>query len=115
MGEGNSFSLSVHHGGGVPQSWPGGGTLILAGGIPQSWPGGGTPVLAGGEYPSPGWGGGGTPVLAGGGGGYPSPGRGVSEIFFSNFLFPKFFPGIGLLRGGRYASCVHAGGLSCIT
>ena len=77
--------------GGVP--WPGGypgwrGTL--ARGVP--WPGG---------YPGQGEGGtlaGGVPWL----GGYP--GRGGTHLGQHREY---------LLHGGRYASCVHAGGLSC--
>ena len=76
-------------GGGVLQSWLGGGTPVLAGGgtpRPDQW---GTPVLAGGGTPRPDqWG---APVLAGRGGGYsstvlawgyPSPGGGVTQSWY---------------------------------
>ena len=113
------------------------------GGTP--FPGGreGTPSQAGGRgYPLPRWGEGVPPSQVGGGGthsqvgrgvplprqggGYPFPGRG------RGYLLPRWgegypFPGrrsgyplleqhsVYLLRGGRYASCVHAGGLSCLS
>ena len=108
-----SINLSVHRrGGGVPishnalQHFPDchgaarGGTLPgPAGGVP--WPGGtlagGYPgrggTLAGGEYSVRG-----VPWL----GGYP--GRGGTQLGQHREY---------LLHGGRYASCVHAGGLSC--
>ena len=84
-------------GGGTLPGPAGGGTLAggtLAGGVP--WPGG---TLAGG-YPGreyPGWGG----TLAAGG--YPGWG-GVTQLGQHREY---------LLHSGRYASCVHAGGLSC--
>ena len=69
--------------GGVP--WPGGypGWGVPWRGVP--WPGG---------YP-----GGGVPCL----GGVPWPGEGTQLGQHREYL----------LHGGRYASCVHAGGLSC--
>ena len=87
-------------GGGYParSSWGGGGVpcQVQPGGVP--WPGGGTLVggypgrggtLAGGVYP--GWGG-------------TLPGGGTQLGQHREYL----------LHGGRYASCVHAGGLSCL-
>ena len=81
-------------GGGVP--WPGG---YYVGGVP--WPGGtlarGVPWLGGtlaGGYPAQG----GYP-----GRGVPWPGGGTQLGQHREYL----------LHGGRYASCVHAGGLSC--
>ena len=119
MGEGNVFSLFTSGGGGVPvshnalQHFPechgaarggggkmpgpaGGGTLPgpAGGGVP--WPGG-VPCLGGtlpGGVPCPG----GYPV-----GGYPV--RGGTQLGQHREY---------LLHGGRYASCVHAGGLSCL-
>ena len=92
--------------GGVPcQVQPGGG--YPAGGVPwQGYPGGGYP----GGYP---------------GGGYPGgyPGRGVPWWGVPRSGTPLGRSGWGgtqlgqhrkyLLHGGRYGSCVHAGGLSC--
>ena len=43
---------------------------------------------------------------AGGGGGQVQPGGGSAKIGQQNEY--------SLLHGGRYASCIHAGGLSCI-
>ena len=73
--------------GGYPiQPWTGGGTQSsLGGGVPQPWSGG-YPNLGQGEYPIP------SPE------GYP-PARNSKHLL--------------RLRGGRCASCVHAGGLSC--
>ena len=100
--------------------------------------GGGTlPGPAGGGYPArsslggyPGWG----ATLAGGGtlaggvpwpGGYPDGGYpGQGGTLARGVPWPGGYPGRGgtqlgqhrgyLLHGGRYASCVHAGGLSCL-
>ena len=81
--------------GGVP--WPEGGTL--AGGV---YPVQGGHTLAGG-VPWPGEGG----TLAGGAG-YPV--RGGTLVGGGTQLGQHREY---LLHGGRYASCVHAGGLSC--
>ena len=90
----NSLFQSVHTlgGGGYPiQPWMGGGDLI------QPWTGGGYLIQpwTGGGYPIQPWTGGGTPTLDGGGYPIPCPG-GYTGVY-----------------GGRCASCVHAGGLSC--
>ena len=78
--------------GGYPSGggYPGGGTLAV-GSTPAM---GGTPAggYPGGEYPSR--------------GGYPSGGPTQGT--------PPDQHSVYLLHGGRYASCVHAGGLSCI-
>ena len=97
------------------------------------WPGldgeGGYPSqvhMGGGEgYPSHVWTGEGTPHLdLDGGRGYPSgPGQGGYPSQVQMGGYPKG-PGMGYpplvrtteeysLCGGRYVSCVHAGGLSC--
>ena len=137
MGEGNVFSLFTSGGGGgVPvshnalqhfpechgaagggypaRSSPAGGGVpwqVQLGGIP--WPGGypgwGVPwpggTLAGGvPWPGgyPGWGG----TLAGG---VPWPGGTLAGGGTQLGQHREY-----LLHSGRYASCVHAGGLSCI-
>ena len=95
--EGNIYTwecLSVHNCGG---GW---------GGTPSEvwWQGGGgypIPGLAGGGYPIPG--------LAGGGVPHPQTWDWVPPLD----LGPGTPPPEHLIRGGRYASCVHAGGLSC--
>ena len=116
MGEGNVFSLFTS-GGGVPvshnalQHFPechgAARGCTLAGGVP--WPGGypGRGVPPPGGYP--GWGGTlarGVPCLEGGtlpqGGTLP---RGGTQLGQHREY---------LLHGGRYASCVHVGGLSCL-
>ena len=133
MGEGNVFSLFTSGGGGYPypimlcnisqntMGQPGGGYPARSrwGGVTLPGPAGGYPV-GGGGYP--GWGGtlaGGYPV-----GGYPGrgyPGWGVP--CWGGYPARGGYPGRGgtqlgqhreyLLHGGQYASCVHAGGLSC--
>ena len=77
-------------------------------------------------YPFPGPGGTPSQVQAGGtpfpgpvrGLGVPPPGKGVSpcagQIPGLGYTLPEQHS-VYLLRGGRYASCVHAGGLSCFT
>ena len=71
----------------------GGGQVQLAGGV-RSSQGGGQVQLAGGVRSSQGgWGGSG-----------PAAGGGSAKIAQHREY---------LLHGGRYASCVHAGGLSC--
>ena len=137
MREGNIYTwkcLSVHFwGGGYPVSglrWGGtrsqvwwGGTWSQVGGVPslrseggtpsqvQGLPhlrSGGVPHLRSGEYPISGLGG--TPFQVRGvphfrsGWGVPHLGSGVPPTDQHSEL---------LLCGGRYASCVHAGGLSC--
>ena len=114
-------------GGGVPPPpiqlmGGGGGTPILPDGeVPPSFPTGGTPF--------PGLDGG-TPPLPGPGKGYSlmlGPGKGVPPTWTWEGVppCPDLGPGRGgwyhqleehsvyLLRSWRYASCVHAGGLSC--
>ena len=102
MGEGTVFSLFVSShldwGGGVSQQGLDGGKgvpqpgLDGGGGVPQ-------PGFDGGWYPSQAW-------MVGGTCGTPWPGLdGVPP--------PHHKHSEHLLRGGRYASCVHAGGLSC--
>ena len=94
-----SLCLSVHRGG-VPRPAPGGGGTPSSwlGGVPRPAPGGGGyPIqLARGGYPIPGLGGGTPPAGVPPRLGYPPP-----------------HPGTCYGRG-RYASCVHAGGLSCL-
>ena len=76
--------------------------------------GGGTqgtpwPDLDGGGYPIPGVGG--TPTL---GWGVPQPGLDSGGGYLGYPLTHQTEQhSEHLLRGGRYASCVHAGGLSC--
>ena len=90
-----SVLLSVHRGGVSPQSSRGGGSGPAAGG--------GSGPAAGGGGSGPAAGGGSGPAAGGGqvqpGGGSVQPGGGVQH------LAPSC---------GRYASCVHAGGLSCL-
>ena len=121
-------SVCPHLGGGVPQPGPDGGVYPSQGDtplwVPPVGPGhGGTPAggvphlryplsdLAGG-YPTlgtppvgPGWG---VPLLGGTPPRVPlpsiGPGRGGGGVPDMEYL----------IRRGRYASCVHAGGLSCI-
>ena len=90
MGEGNVFSLFTSGGGGVPishnalQHYPECHGAARGGGVPcQVQRGGGVPWPGG--YP----------------GGYPGGGTQLGQ--HREYL----------LHGGRYASCVHAGGLSC--
>ena len=99
-----SVRLSVHRGRGVPQPgparggapWPG-----LAGGVTQPGPARRVPHLAR-------WGWGGLP--------WPGPDRGVHSP--PGIGYPSPPPGTGqqmecLICCGRYASFIHAGGLSC--
>ena len=112
MGEGNVFSLFTSGGGGgVPvshnalQHFPECHGAAGGGGYPaRSSQGGGLPWLGGGTLPGgyPGQGG----TLSGGGtlaGGVPCLGGGTQLGQHREYL----------LHGGRYASCVHTGGLSC--
>ena len=103
MREGNSFSLCVSpHLGGVPQpadggGWGGGGAGCGQGGVPPIQVRWGVPGCGRGHGTPP-------PSMArsqdgGGGGGYP--------LLEQHSVY--------LLRGGRYVSCVHAGGLSCLS
>ena len=132
---GNIFSLSVSShlgrgGGGYPIPGPGGGeypipglgggtpTQVQAGGYPIPGPGGGVPHPRSRGHPpgrgtpqqgappgvhppcrGPAWG---TPPGRGGLPGVPPPPPPQQEQH-----------SVYLLRGGRYASCVQAGGLSC--
>ena len=111
--------------GGVPRSGyppPGGGTEVWVtppppGGVPRS----GYPPWGGTEVRVP-------PGGGGGGGGYRGPGYppgGVPRSGYPPGGVPRsgYPPGGGTrvgqqkeysLHGGRYASCVHAGGLSCL-
>ena len=78
--------LSVHRGGSGPAG--------RGGGVRSSWLGGGSGrVGRGGSGPA-----------SRGGSGPAGRGGGSAKIWQQKEL---------LLRGGRYASCVHAGGLSC--
>ena len=91
--EGNSFTISLFTGGGQVQPAGGvGGSGPAEGGVRSSWQGG---------VRSSWWGGSG-PADRGGSG--PVGGGGVAKIGQQNEYS---------LHGGRYASCVHAGGLSC--
>ena len=108
--------------GGVSRSCLGwGGTqssLGRGGGVPiQPWMGG-YPISGGGGYPNLG---GGTPSP----GGYPNLGRGYPNLGRGATPSPGGYPISGYpprnskhlllqLRGGRCASCVHEGGLSCL-
>ena len=92
-GEGNVFSLytsgggqSSWGGGSGQSSWGGGGQISPAGGVSHPRGGGGGSVIPSSR------GGVSHPVIPGGGGG-------------GQHLAPSC---------GRYASCVHAGGLSCL-
>ena len=119
MTGGYIFSLSTL--GGVPDpaldggrgtqpslGWGGTQSSLGWGGYPiQPWMGG---------YPNLGWG---VPhPMSRGGGGYPNLGRGVPHPM-SGGVTPGTTPPhrnskhLLRLRGGRCASCVHAGGLSC--
>ena len=96
MGEGNVFSLSTSGGGGCHSadsaregegvSQPGGGSVSW-GGVSQP---GGVSQLGGGGQPG---------ESAGGGSG------GLAKIGQQNEYS---------LHSGQYASCIHAGGLSCL-
>ena len=121
----------------VCQSTPGGGGTRFQvrgstpsqvwGGYPVSGPGGGYPVSALGRYlvsglggtPSQVWGGipsqvwGGTPSQVWGGYPISGPRRGTPSQVRGNPPLTNQHSEL-LLHGGQYASCVHAGGLSCI-
>ena len=99
-----SINLSVHRGGqvqpaggGVRSSWGGsgpageGGSGPAGGRVKSSQPGGGQVHLAGGGQVQP-------------GGSGPAGGGGSAKIGQHREY---------LVHGGQYASCVHAGGLSC--
>ena len=107
-----------------PPPPPGGGGGVPGSGTPPPPGGGGTQV----RYPPPGGGGGGgypgpvpPPPPGGGGGGVPGSGTPPPPRGYPGQVPPP--PGGGgtrvgqqkeySLHGGRYASCVHAGGLSC--
>ena len=135
MGEGNvltrvcpSTNLSVHRGGWVGQvkgqSSPGGQVKCQSsqGGSGQRsiQPGGSGPATGGGQVQPPGGGqvqprggvrsshrGGVRSSHPGGGSGPAIQGGGGSAKIGQHREY--------LLHGGRYASCVHAGGLSCLT
>ena len=105
IGEGNIFSLCVssHLKGGVPHPLTGGTPSHVQLGVPPSQVQLGVPpsqVQAGGTlFPGPA---GGTPIQVQAGSTPPQQG------------YPPVQHSVYLLRGGRCASCVHAGGLSCI-
>ena len=122
MGEGNSFSLSVHTlGGGVPHRH----TIILPlvpcpfWGYPMTGPRslpspgqGGTPSLVGG---TPGWG---TPLARDGvcpNQGWVPHSQGWGTPVGRDGVSPR--DGVPPARGHgrRYASSIHAGGLSCLS
>ena len=96
--------------GGTPsQVWPGASTpsqVWWRGGYPISGPGGtwGTPPTRSGWGTTPdlGWG---TPL--------PDLGWGTPADLGPGPPLPPDQHSEHLIRGGRYASCVHAGGLSC--
>ena len=94
-----SLCLSVHRGGYPIQ--------LAGGGVPRPAPGGGVPHPAG-------RGGGGYPIQVGGSPGVPPPAGGRPPgVPPPGWRIPPP-PRLGyLLRRGRCASCVHAGGLSC--
>ena len=71
-------------------------------GIPSSWQGDPLPRSRQGVPPSSWWAG--TPIPLMGGTPFPGPGGGYPQ---------KEQHSMYLLRGGRYASCVHVAGLSC--
>ena len=106
-GEGNVLTrvcLSVHRGGSGPATGGGGSGPATGGGGQVQLPGGVRSSHRGGSGPAAGGGSG--PAARGGsatGGGQP-PGGGSAKIGQHREY---------LLHGGRYASCVHAGGLSC--
>ena len=89
-GEGNSFSLFTFWGGGIRSQVRGGGTRSHVWGGGTRSQGRGVPGLMSGGVPH--LRSGGVPVV---------PPRNSTHLLW--------------LRGGRYASCVHAGGLSCGT
>ena len=115
MREGNIFSLFTLVGRGVPCPRSGWG-----GGNPRSeWGGTQSQVWMGwGQYPIPGPDGG-YPILLTGE--YPHPRSGQVYCIQDWMGYPLPHPHppppsedrSALLHGGRYASCVHAGGLSC--
>ena len=103
--------MSVHTStGGTPFPGPGGGYPLPRSrwGIPPSlggtpFPGRGIPPSQAGGYHLPRQG---YPHLA------PFPGGGTLPRW-GGYIPPEQHS-MYLLRGGRYASCVHAGGLSCV-
>ena len=115
-GEGNSFTLLVcprgggvrSSQGGVRSSCGGGQVQLPGGGVRSSCQGGGQVQLPGGgqvqrgEVRSSCWGGSGVQLRGGGSG--PAGGGVRSSGVGGQHLAPSC---------GRYASCVHAGGLSC--
>ena len=110
--------IQVRTGGGwVPQAGQHGeGTPSLDRRVPHLWMGGDIPHLQLGGTPAR-LGQGGTPSLDGG---YPGQAWGTLH---PEMGYPPSVQGWGplrigqqmeyLIRSGRYASCVHAGGLSC--
>ena len=127
-GEGNVFTLFTP-GGGRGQVQPGGGSGP-AGGVGQVQPGGrgGSGPAGGGGVGQVQPGGGVGQVQPGGGRGGSGPageGGGVGQVQPGGEGWVRSSRGGGgsakiaqhrkyLLHGGRYASCVHAGGLSCM-
>ena len=133
-----SIHLSVHRGGGsgpaggegwVSTCWvggsgppAGGGSGPARGGSGPAAGGGSGPAAGGGQVQLPG--GGGQVQLRGGGGGVRSScwGGGVRSSWQGGVRSSRWGGSAKieqhreyLLHGGRYASCVHAGGLSCLT
>ena len=120
------FTLFTIWGVGYPNQLTGGGggypiQLIGGGGVspPQVWTGGGYPSSWWGVAPSQVWMGGVSHPADGGtpfpGGGIPHPAAGGYPIQLMGV--PPSLPqhSVYLLRGGRCASCVHAGGLSFVS
>ena len=112
-----SHVLMVGVGTPAMSGWWGWGTLARSGwwGVPHSW-GGDTPAMSGW------WGGVTWPGLDGGGypghvwmEGYPGYPLARSGWWRGTQGTPHYTEQYSehLLRGGRHASCVHAGGLSC--
>ena len=113
----NFWGGGDHHlpiGGGVPISGPDGGyphpSQLWGGGVPHPFRLGGTPILPDGVTPIlpdkrvP-WG---TPLVKTGWG-TPPPRQDWMGVSFT-----PLYRQTEQLRGGQYASCVHAGGLSCL-
>ena len=115
-----SIYLSVHRGGrGGPGTPPGAGGSGYPPGVGPGTPLGGPGTPQGGQGTPPG-GGPGTPL---GGSRYPPGGGGGVQVLINvklnNYKLIQFSPYYYYLYKdhrstcGRYASCVHAGGLSC--
>ena len=104
MTEGNVFTLSTIAGWGYHHLADRGVPPSQVGGYPLPGPGGWQGVP---PFPHPGWGGGYPfPTSRRGVPPFPDPGGGGGEPQLKQYS-------VYLLHGRRYASCVHAGGLSC--